>query len=73
MTPSTDPLWSDVLRRTLERYDEPLVRQVAARLIRPRSEWPVADLIERIVTTAGNAAAVDRRLGDLSAACRRLW
>jgi hypothetical protein len=73
MTPLTDPaLWSDLLRRTLERYDEPLVRAVAARLIRPRSEWPVADLVERIVAAVGNPVIVDRRLRELPTPCRRL-
>jgi hypothetical protein len=73
MTPSTDAAaWSEVLRSTLERYDEPLVRAVAARLIRPRSEWPVADLIERIVAAAANPVIVDRRLRELPPACRRL-
>src|SRR5262249_9709450 len=71
--PLTDPaFWSDHLRRTLARYDEPLVRQVAARLLRPRNHWPVEDLIERMTAAMTNAAVVDRRLKDLDAASRRL-
>ncbi len=64
--------WSERLRQTLEGYDEALVRQVAGRLLRPRGQWPVEDLIDRIVDAVHNAAAVDRRLHDLDAPGRRL-
>lgn len=64
--------WSAYLRQTLERYDEPLLRQVAGQLFRPRSQWPVEELIDRSVATVGNAAVVDRRLESLAPAARRL-
>lgn len=71
--PETDPaIWSDQLRETLAHYEEPLLRQVAARLIRPRSHWPVEDLIKRMVEAAENAAVVDRRLRESSAGGRQL-
>ena len=55
----------DLVQNTLERYDEALLRQVADKLIKPRNQWPIADLIERSVATIGNAAVIDRRLQDL--------
>lgn len=71
--PQSDPaFWSDHLRRTLQRYDESLVRQVAARLIKPRNQWPLDDLIERCVNSAGNPAILDRRLQELDPLGRKL-
>ncbi len=71
--PNADPtLWSDLLRRTLSAYDEPLLRQVAARLIRPRNQWPVNELIDRCVAAVENPAVLDRRRADLEAEPRRL-
>jgi hypothetical protein len=69
----SDPeLWSAHLRLTLQGYSEGLVRQVAGRLIKPRGQWPVEELIERLVSTAGNAVVIDRRLQDLEPPGRRL-
>jgi hypothetical protein len=69
----TDPAtWSDRLRRTLQCYDEPLLRQVAGRLCRPRNQWPVEELIERSVAAVHNPAVLDRRLADLDPAGRQL-
>jgi hypothetical protein len=71
--PSVDlHFWSEHLRRTLELYDESLLRQVAARLFRPRSQWPAEELIERSLATLDNPAVVDRRLQDLEASGRQL-
>jgi hypothetical protein len=64
--------WSDHLRLTLRSYSDNLVRQVAGRLIKPRGQWPVEELIERVVATADNAVVVDRRLQDLEPPGRRL-
>ncbi len=51
--PVVDPaFWSELQRQTLARYDEALLRQVAARLVKPRNQWPVEDLIERGAATA---------------------
>src|SRR6266511_2826178 len=69
----TDPAtWSEYLRRTLQCYDEPLLRQVVGRLCRPRNQWPAAELIERSLNTLQNPAVLDRRIGDLSPAGRQL-
>ncbi|MFL5245317.1 MAG: helicase-associated domain-containing protein [Gemmataceae bacterium] len=57
--------WSKLLKDTLERYREPLLRQVIAKLLKPRSQWPVNELIERCLGMVGNAAVIDRRLHDL--------
>ena len=73
MLPPADPaFWSERLRQTLERYDEPLLRQVAARLIKPRNQWPVDDLLERCSATADNPAVLDRRLQELEPASRQI-
>ena len=71
--PLPDPaFWSDRVREVLGRYDEPLLRQIAGRLYKPRNQWPADELIERCVATAGNAAVVDRRLAALEPGCRKL-
>lgn len=68
-----DPVyWSDLLERTLRRYDEPLLRDVANRLIRPRNQWPVDDLIARCVATTNDIPIIERRLKDLEPAGRQL-
>jgi hypothetical protein len=64
--------WSEHVRQTLRGYDEALLRQVASNLIRPRSQWPVEELIERCATTLDNAVVIDRRLQELEEADRRL-
>jgi hypothetical protein len=64
--------WSECVRQRLRSYDESLLRQVAAKLIRPRSQWPVEELIERCANTLENAPVIDRRLEDLEEADRRL-
>jgi hypothetical protein len=71
--PLSDPqVWTDRLRATLQAYHEPLLRQVAGKLLKPRNQWPVEELIERSVATISNAAVVDRRLEELGPAGRRL-
>jgi hypothetical protein len=67
-----DAAWTERLRDALGRYDDPLVRQVAAKLIRPRNEWPIDDLIDRCVAASANPVLIDRRLKELDPACRRL-
>src|ERR1051326_2376153 len=64
--------WSERLRQTLACYDEPLLRQVAAKLYRPRSQWPVDELIDRCLQTLDNAPVLDRRLQDLDPPARQL-
>jgi hypothetical protein len=66
------PDWTELLRQALGRYDEPLLRQVAARLVRTRNQWPADELIDRAAATVVNAAVIDRRLQDLDPAARQL-
>src|SRR6266849_6593476 len=71
--PLLDPAhWTDLLRQTLARYREPLLRDVAARLVKPRGRWPAEELIERCIAFAGNPVQIDRRLKDLAPAGRQL-
>src|SRR5262245_39277589 len=64
--------WSGLLHRTLAAYAEPLLRQVAAKLVKPRNQWPAEDLINRGVDVATNPAVLDRRLKELEPAARQL-
>jgi hypothetical protein len=64
--------WSEYLTHTLERYTDSLIRLVAARLIKPRSQWPIDELIGRMVAAMENAAVIDRRMKDLGPVERRL-
>jgi hypothetical protein len=66
-----DP-WLDRLDATLAGYDEVLIRQVAARLLKSRGHWPVEDLAQRLRLAVENAPVVDRRLRELSPACRKV-
>lgn len=68
-----DPaFWSDRLRQTLARFDEPLLRLVAGRLLKPRGQWPCEELIDRMVAATANIAIIDRRLKELDTTSRRL-
>ncbi|HMF15186.1 MAG TPA: hypothetical protein VKE94_22885, partial [Gemmataceae bacterium] len=69
LLPSSES-WRATLRQALERYDAPLLRRVAARLLRPRGQWPVDELVNRCVAATENAPLVDRRLQELDAGCR---
>ncbi len=64
--------WTEHLRRTLEGYDDALLRGVAAKLCKPRNQWPADELCQRCLDTLGNTVVIDRRLQDLAPACRRL-
>jgi hypothetical protein len=64
--------WSDRLGETLRRYDEALLRKVAARLVRPRNQWPLQELIERSIETIDNPVVLDRRIAELEPAGRQL-
>lgn len=57
---------------TLARYDETLLRAVAGNLLKPRSHWPVEELIARSLETLQNIPAIDRRLKGLPPATRQL-
>jgi hypothetical protein len=58
-------VWNDRLRDTLRGYDEGLLRQVAAKLCKPRNQWPIDELIDRCLGTIVNPSVLDRRLKDL--------
>jgi hypothetical protein len=69
----SDPsFWSELQRHTLACYDEPLLRQVAARLVKPRNQWPVEDLIDRGAAATSNPVIIDRRLQELLPQARRV-
>jgi hypothetical protein len=68
----SDPAWAPAVRAALARYDEPLLRAVAARLFKPRSQWPPDELVTRAADTLANAPVIDRRLKELSPAPRQL-
>jgi hypothetical protein len=71
--PIVDPtFWSELQRQTLACYDAALLRQVAARLVKPRNQWPVEDLIERGAAVASNPVVIDRRLQDRTPAARQV-
>lgn len=61
-----------VIRAALVRYDESLLRAVAARLFKPRSQWPLEELIDRAAESLTNAPVIDRRLRELPPSCRSL-
>lgn len=64
--------WSGRVRDALTLYAEPLLRSVVNRLLKPRNQWPIDELIERSVAAMSNVAVLDRRLKDLPLASRRL-
>jgi hypothetical protein len=66
-----DP-WSEKLEQALAGYDVSLVRSIAVRLLRARNQWPVDELRERLRDAINNAPVIDRRLKELSPACRKL-
>lgn len=68
---NTNP-WLTKTRLTLGRYDEKLLRAVAQKLLRPRSQWPVEELIDRCVETMENTVLIDRRIKELEEPARNL-
>jgi hypothetical protein len=71
--PSIEPAsWSELLEPTLERYDEPLLRQVSDQLFKPRSHWPVEELVARCLATLNNATVLRRRVQGLEPSGRKL-
>lgn len=62
----------DRVSATLERYDEPLLRKVAARLARPRGQWPSDELIRKCLEVLENPPVLDRRLAELPQSGQRL-
>ncbi len=72
MSPAVSDNWTAQLREYLSLYHEPLLRQVASRLIKPRNQWPTEDLIDRMVETVTNAPVIDRRLKEQPPPARQL-
>jgi hypothetical protein len=71
--PVVDPtFWSELQQQTLTCYGEALLRQVAARLVKPRNQWPVEDLIERGAAVTSNPVVIDRRLQERTPAARQV-
>jgi hypothetical protein len=63
-------LWTDRLETALSGYSADLLRQIAARLLKTRNQWPSDELIERIRDANSNAPVIDRRLKDITPAAR---
>jgi hypothetical protein len=73
MPSSAEPdAWSGHVRSTLANYSEPLLRQVAAKLVRARSNQPLGDVLDKCVGTLLNPPVIDRRVKDLTPAGRKL-
>ena len=68
----TPDWWSHQVRQLLHRLDEPLLRSVAQKLIKPRNQWPVDELIDRCLAMLTNPVTVDRKLKELPASSRKV-
>jgi hypothetical protein len=71
MPPTADP-WTDRARDALSRYAEPLLREVAAKLVKPRTTVPADELVERCVAALANPPVIDRRIKEQPDAARKL-
>jgi hypothetical protein len=56
----------------LAKYAEPLLREVAGRLFRPRNTWPADEVRDRLLKALVDPVLVDRTLRTLSAPARQL-
>lgn len=72
MPPPDADDWTTRGRDALAAYAEPLLRAVAARLIKPRTNQPVDELLDKSVATLANPPVIDRRIKDLPPAARKL-
>src|SRR3954447_22158812 len=64
--------WLERVQAVLACYDEGLLRAVAARLVKPRNQWPADELRVRILEVLANPAGLDPRLQDLGPASRQV-
>ncbi|MGL6073823.1 MAG: hypothetical protein ACRC8S_06640 [Fimbriiglobus sp.] len=64
--------WSAHLQDALTRYSEDLLREVAGRLVKPRTQIPNEELIERCTSTWANPPVLDRRIRDLPESSRKV-
>jgi hypothetical protein len=73
MPPTTDvPDWTARGRDALSAYAEPLLRTVAAKLVKPRTNQPIDELLDKSAATLTNPPVIDRRIKDLPPAARKL-
>src|SRR5262245_47429427 len=73
MPPTPDPDdWTARGRDALAAYAEPLLRAVAARLMKPRTNQPIDELLDKSIATLTNPPVIDRRIKDLPPAARKL-
>lgn len=72
MQTTTNTAWDDFARSVLARHDETLLRSIAAKLFKPRSQWPTDELIERAIETFTNPPVIDRRIRELPESARQL-
>lgn len=56
--------WSLLCRQALSGYAEPVLRTAASRLIKPRGNQPLEELIEKAVATLINPPVIDRRIRE---------
>ncbi len=71
LSPDSDD-WSARAAAALTAYAEPLLRAVAGRLVKPRTQVPVEELVEKAVATLLNPPVIDRRVKELPPAARKL-
>ncbi|MBA4191018.1 MAG: hypothetical protein C0467_23785 [Planctomycetaceae bacterium] len=72
MPPTPDEVWSERCRGALLRYSEPLLRAVAAKLVKPRVNQSPEDLIDKSIAIFSNPPVIDRRVRELPEHARRL-
>ncbi len=66
-----DP-WATRARLAFARYAEPLLRDVAGRLVKPRLTMPADELVDKCLGTLDNPPVIDRRIQELPPAARKL-
>jgi hypothetical protein len=64
--------WLDQAKLALDLYRDALLRQVALKLIRPRSQYTSEELRQRMVAALDDPVGIDRTLRSLSPAGRQL-
>lgn len=64
--------WSLRARQTVERYRDDLLRQVAAKLLRPRSHRSTEELLERMTSAWSDPAVLDKTLKSVAPVSRQL-
>jgi hypothetical protein len=70
--PTTDDAWFARCRDVLSRYSEPLLRTVAGKLIKPRTNQPLEELLDKSISTLTNPPVIDRRIRELPESARKL-